>query len=67
MPQPSIFLVKVFFYETQLKYLFPVVNEAWEAESSIQINSLTSIEVVNLDGDGRCVALDIVPYLAHTL
>ena len=42
------------FYETQLKYLFPVVNEAWEAESSIQINKLTSKEVVNLDGDGRC-------------
>ena len=34
--------------------MFPVVNEAWEAESSIQIYNLTSKEVVNLDGDGRC-------------
>lgn len=42
------------FYETQLKYLFPVVNDACFTESSIQINKLTSKEVVNLDGDGRC-------------
>ena len=42
------------FYDTQAKYLFPVVNEAWEAESRHQINKLTSREVVNLSGDGRC-------------
>ena len=42
------------FYDTQLKYLFPVVNEAWEAESTRQIEKLNSKEVVNLDGDGRC-------------
>ena len=42
------------FYDTQQKYLFPVVNEAWEAESRQQIQMLTEKEVVNLDGDGRC-------------
>ena len=42
------------FYDTQVKYLFPVVNEAWEAESTRQIEKLNSKEVVNLDGDGRC-------------
>ncbi|XP_044181017.1 uncharacterized protein LOC122962175, partial [Acropora millepora] len=42
------------FYGTQRKYLFPVVNEAWEAESNRQIDILTSKPVVNLEGDGRC-------------
>ena len=42
------------FYDTQAKYLFPVANEAWEAESRHQINKLTSREVVNLSGDGQC-------------
>ena len=42
------------FYDSQLKYLFPVVNEAWETELNRQINKLTCSEVVNLDGDGRC-------------
>ena len=42
------------FYDTQRKYLFPVVNEAWEAESNRQIDILTSKPVVNLEGDGRC-------------
>ncbi|XP_078352898.1 uncharacterized protein LOC144637699 [Oculina patagonica] len=42
------------FYDTQQKYLFPVINEAWEAESRRQIEMLCAKEVVNLDGDGRC-------------
>ena len=42
------------FYDTERKYLFPVVNEAWEAESQRQVDRLTTKEVVNLDGDGRC-------------
>ena len=42
------------FYDTQRKYLFAVVNEAWEAESNRQIDILTSKPVVNLEGDGRC-------------
>ncbi|XP_068759638.1 uncharacterized protein [Montipora capricornis] len=42
------------FYDTQKKYLFPAVNEAWEAESNRQIDTLTSKAVVNLEGDGRC-------------
>ena len=46
--------VNVFFDDTQRKYLFPVVNEAWEAESNSQIDILTSKPVVNLEGDGRC-------------
>ena len=36
------------------RYLFPVVNEAWEAESRRQIEKLNGKAVVNLDGDGRC-------------
>ena len=42
------------FYDTLRKYLFPVVNEAWEAESNRQIDTLTSKAVVNLEEDGRC-------------
>lgn len=42
------------FYDTQRKYLFPVVNNAWEAESNRQIDTLTSKPVVNLEWDGRC-------------
>lgn len=42
------------FYDTQAKYLFPVINEAWEAECTNQIDQLTSQEVINLNGDGRC-------------
>ena len=42
------------FYDTQLKYLFPVINKAWEDENRNQIDKLSSKELVNLDGDGRC-------------
>ena len=42
------------YYNTQQKYLIPVVNEAWEAESRRQIEKLTGKAVVNLNGDGRC-------------
>ena len=28
-------------YDTQRKYLFPMVNEAWEAESQRQVDRLT--------------------------
>ena len=41
-------------YDTQLKYLFPVINKAQEHECRNQIDKLSSKEVVNLDGDGRC-------------
>ncbi|XP_068758424.1 uncharacterized protein [Montipora capricornis] len=41
------------FYDTERKYLLPVVNEAWEAESNRQIDTLTPRAVVNLEGDGR--------------
>ena len=43
------------FYDTQRKYLFPVVNEAWEVENNKQIDTLTSKAVVNLEGDGRWI------------
>ena len=42
------------YYNTQQKYLIPVVNEAWEAESRRQIEKLNGKAVVNLDSDGRC-------------
>ena len=42
------------FYDTQQKYLFPVINDAWEAEKQRQIDILNAKEVVNLDGDARC-------------
>ena len=42
------------YYNTQQKYLIPVVNEAWEAESRCQIEKLKQKAAVNLDGDGHC-------------
>ena len=42
------------FYDTQLKYLFPVIKKVLEDKSRNQIDKLSSKEVVNLDGDGRC-------------
>ena len=48
------FFCESVFYDTQQKYLFPVVNDAWAMESQRQVNILTTKEVANLDGDGRC-------------
>ena len=42
------------FYDTQQKYLFPVINDAWEAEKQRQLDILNAKEVVNLDGDAHC-------------
>ena len=42
------------FYDTQQKYLFPAINDAWEAEKQRQLDILNAKEVVNLDGDARC-------------
>ncbi|XP_020625989.1 uncharacterized protein LOC110063354 isoform X2 [Orbicella faveolata] len=41
-------------YNTQQKYLIPIVNETWEAESRCQIEKPKGKAVVNLDGDGCC-------------
>ena len=41
------------FYDTQQKYLFPVINDAWEGEKQRQLGILNAKEVVNLDGDAR--------------
>ena len=34
--------------------MFPVINDAWEAEKQRQLDILNDKEVVNLDGDARC-------------
>ena len=48
------FISESVFYDTQQKYLFPVINEAWAAESTRQVEMLNGKRAVNLDGDGRC-------------
>ena len=48
------FFSESFFYDTQQKYLFPVINDAWEAEKQRQLDILNAKEVVNLDGDAHC-------------
>ena len=48
------FISERVFYDTQQKYLFPVINEAWAAESTRQVEMLNGKRAVNLDGDGRC-------------
>ena len=42
------------FYRKQDKFLFPVINDTWEAERLNTVNQLMSQEEVNLNGDGRC-------------
>ena len=46
--------------------MFPVFNEPWEAESNRQIDILNSKAVVNLEGIGDAIALDIVPSMVLT-
>lgn len=42
------------FYKHQDRYLFPVVNDAWEKESFKVMEELSNAEIVKLNGDGRC-------------
>ena len=44
---------KQVFYRNQDKYLFPIINEAWERERRSVIEELSNKEIVKLNGDGR--------------
>ena len=48
------FISESVFYDTQQKYLFSVINEAWAAESTPQVEMLKATRAVILDGEGRC-------------
>ena len=47
------FFSKQVFYRHQDKYLFPIINQAWEKERTSAIEELTTKETVSLNGDGR--------------
>ena len=48
------FISESVFYDTQKRFLFPVVNEAWENEQQLVRQELAVRDAVNLNGDGRC-------------
>jgi len=48
------FLSERVFYRNQDRYLFPVINDAWERERRSVVHELCSKELVKLNGDGRC-------------
>ena len=48
------FLSERVFYRHQDRYLFPVINDAWEKEGASVIEELSTRAIVNLSGDGRC-------------
>ncbi|XP_070548761.1 uncharacterized protein [Ptychodera flava] len=48
------FFSEVTYLSTQNRYLFPVINTAWERESTQVKADLRNMETVKLSGDGRC-------------
>ena len=48
------FLSERVFYRHQDRYLFPVINDAWEKERQTVVEELIDKPIVNLNGDGRC-------------
>ena len=48
------FISKSVFYDTQQRFLFPILNEAWENEQKMVRQELAVKDAVNLNGDGRC-------------
>ena len=49
-----VFYFFFIFYDAQQKYLFPVINDAWEVEKQRQLDILNAKEVVTRDGDACC-------------
>ena len=54
-----------FFFDTKLKYLFPVINKAWEDESRNQIDKLSSkklpISMVMADVTALAIVQNMAP------
>ena len=48
------FISESVFYDTQQRFLFPVLNQAWENEQQMVRQELINKSVINLNGDGRC-------------
>lgn len=48
------FIRESVFYDTQLRFLFPVLNQAWENEQEVVRQELVNKSAINLYGDGRC-------------
>ena len=48
------FISESVFYDTQQRFLFPVLNQAWENEQKIVRQELINNSAINLNGDGRC-------------
>ena len=48
------FISKSVFYDTQQRFLFPILNDAWENEQQMVRQELAVKDAVNLNGDGRC-------------
>ena len=48
------FLSERVFYRHQDRYLFPVINDAWEKERQTVVEELIDKPIVNLNGDARC-------------
>ena len=48
------FISESVFYDTQQRFLFPILNEAWENEQQMVRQELAVKDAVNLNGDGRC-------------
>ena len=48
------FISESVFYDTQQRFLFPVLNQAWKNEQQMVRQELINKSVINLNGDGRC-------------
>ena len=50
----SQFISESVFYDTQQRFLFPVLNQAWANEQQMVRQELSNKSVIHLNGDGRC-------------
>ena len=48
------FISESVFYDTQQRFLFTVLNQAWANEQQMVRQELSNKSVINLNGDGRC-------------
>ena len=48
------FISESVFYDTQQRFLFPVLNQAWKNEQQMVRQELVNKGAINLNGDGRC-------------
>ena len=48
------FISESVFYDTQQRFLFPVLKQAWKNEQQMVRQELVNKGAINLNGDGRC-------------